>query len=92
MAIRQVDEFNITNYANIANASAANVQISVEIKVTRDDETKRTFSRDARFIQDVWNPMAADPAGREILRRVVNDLAHIRALVALGEASYSDYR
>lgn len=92
MAIKQVDEFNITNYTNIANASASNVQISVEMKITRTDNTRRTFTRDARFIQDIWNPMAADADGREVLRRIVNELAHIRAMVALGEATYAEYR
>lgn len=88
---RSVDEFNITNYSNIANASAANIQINIELKVTDDEGQQQTYTRNARFIQDIWNQMAADPDGREVLRSHVNELARVRALVFAGVNTYADF-
>lgn len=91
-AIASIDEFNILGYSNAASASATNVTISVELKVTHDDGTKQTLTRtNVRFIQDVWNDMAADPNGREILRQHVQELTRIRALVFAGVSAYEDF-
>lgn len=93
MAINQVHEFNITNYSNVANASAANTTIDVELKYSTAAQpgVVQTATRSANFITQVWNPMAADPAGREILKQHVMELARIRALVVAGAASYEDF-
>lgn len=89
---RSIDEFNILSYANTANASASNVTISVEIKITNDDGTQQTISRpNVNFITGVWNHMAADASGREILKRYIQEMAQIRALVFAGVNTYADF-
>lgn len=93
MAIKQIHEFNITSYSNVPNASAANVLINVELKYSTEaqPDTVQVATRNANFITDVWNHMAADADGRTILRGVVQELTRMRALVAAGEATYEDF-
>jgi hypothetical protein len=90
MAI-QIHEFNILGYSNIANSSATNASINVELKYSANNGAVQTATRSANFITQVWNQIASDPDGREILKRHVEELARIRALVFAGVATYEDF-
>jgi hypothetical protein len=87
----QIHEFNILGYSNIANNSATNASINVELKYSVDGGAVQTANRSANFITQVWNQIASDPDGREILKRHVEELARIRALVFIGAAEYGDF-
>lgn len=84
-----IHEFNILNYSNIANASAANAAITVQVKWT-DDEGFHDEQFTGNFIQHVWNHMAADPAGRKLLKRFTYEMVMARANVHLGIATYEE--
>lgn len=91
-SVSSVQEFNILSYANAANASASNVVISVEIKYLDENGVLQVVNRpNVNFITGVWNHMAGDASGREILKRHIQELAQIRAMVFAGVATYADY-